>query len=117
MEMKACCAHLTVKFMPHLNNDGSFTERWECQDCRQPFTPYTRAPQWQHISTAPRDGRSFYGRVIMPMRYLPYKKGHNEDTDGRWQTVNEYGGWENTDHVPEDWEYQENYIHAPPEVG
>ncbi len=55
-DLNACCSHLTVNFMPHLNNDGSFTERWECQNCRKPFTPYTRTPQWKTIDSAPRDG-------------------------------------------------------------
>lgn len=56
------------------------------------------------IATAPMDGTAFYARFKTPMRWLPYKKGYTGPEKGRWQEMNEYGGWDNTDLVPEDWQ-------------
>lgn len=68
---------------------------------------------WRPISEAPMDGRSFFGRVIETIRYLPYKDASEQarlGIKGRWQRLNEYGGWENALISPNEWIYQEEFI-------
>lgn len=46
----------------------------------------------------PLDGTIIYRRVIQPYRYQPYKPNSQQakrGEKGRWQMMNEYGGWEN----------------------
>lgn len=46
----------------------------------------------------PQDGTPIYKRVIQPYRFLPYKPNSQQakrGEKGRWQMMNEYGGWEN----------------------
>lgn len=46
----------------------------------------------------PQDGTPIYRRVIQPYRFLPYKPNSSQakrGEKGRWQMMNEYGGWEN----------------------
>jgi len=65
---------------------------------------------WQDISTAPRDGTPFYATFEMPMRWKEYKPAARRQgyPAGRWQTMNGYGGWENTDLVPINWRPHES---------
>ena len=55
------------------------------------------------ISTAPKDGSQFY--IGISVRWKPYKpqarkQGYGE---GRYQVMNEYGGWVNLGYKPEHW--------------
>lgn len=62
--------------------------------------------EWQGMNTLPMDGTEFYARVETPMRYKLYKPNSNEAKSGikgRWQEMNQYGGWDNTDVVPVEW--------------
>ncbi|WP_454760644.1 hypothetical protein [Caulobacter segnis] len=46
----------------------------------------------------PMDGTPFYALVRVPMRYRRYKPGApqlRQGIKGRWQQMNEFGGWEN----------------------
>ena len=46
----------------------------------------------------PMDGTPIYMRVIQPYRFLPYKPNSQQakrGEKGRWQMMNEYGGWDN----------------------
>ncbi len=48
--------------------------------------------------TPPMDGTPFYALVRVPMRFQSYKKGSEQrrrGIKGRWQSMNDYGGWEN----------------------
>ncbi len=62
---------------------------------------------WKLIETAPRDGEPFYVRELTPMRFKPYSKKSNEYRNGmkgRWQRMNDYGGWDNCpDAKPIEW--------------
>lgn len=63
------------------------------------------ALQPRPISEAPMDGREFYaiGVYQVPYRFKLYKPSSNEfkrGIKGRWQKMNEYGGWDNTDQEP-----------------
>lgn len=54
----------------------------------------------------PKDGTQIYMRVIQPMRYLPYKPNsqqYKRGEKGRWQMMNEYGGWENSHPIGNEW--------------
>jgi hypothetical protein len=49
----------------------------------------------------PMDGTPIYIRVIQPFRFLPYKPNSQQakrGETGRWQMMDEYGGWQNTPH-------------------
>jgi hypothetical protein len=49
----------------------------------------------------PQDGTPIYKRVIQPYRFLPYKPNSQQfkrGEKGRWQMMNEYGGWDNCPH-------------------
>lgn len=61
----------------------------------------------------PMDGTPFYALVRLPMRYLPYKPNSEQrrrGIKGRWQAMNDYGGWENCA-APnlKDWEHHPDY--------
>jgi hypothetical protein len=61
---------------------------------------------WQDIATAPLDGTTFYARFQAPFRWLPYSPKSQQfksGIKGRWQMMNDYGGWENTEYRPDDW--------------
>lgn len=56
---------------------------------------------WKPINTAPLDGTPIYLRVVQPYRFLPYKPNSQQAKSGqlgRWQMMNEYGGWDNCPH-------------------
>lgn len=38
----ACCAHLTVRWTEQRIGRGEVRGWWECEDCRQKFTPIPR---------------------------------------------------------------------------
>lgn len=49
----------------------------------------------------PLDGTVIYRRVIQPYRFQPYKANSQQakrGEKGRWQMMNEHGGWENCPH-------------------
>lgn len=51
--------------------------------------------------TPPMDGTIIYRRIIGTYRFQPYKKAsqqYKSGIKGRWQEMNEYGGWENCPH-------------------
>jgi len=53
---------------------------------------------WKPASTAPMDGTEIYMRQLQPMRYKLYKPNSQEfkrGIKGRWQSMTDYGGWEN----------------------
>lgn len=57
---------------------------------------------------APRD-RPFYAVIRVPVRWAPYKPNSQEvrrGKMGRWQKMNEFGGWDNLhpNKPPTDWE-------------
>lgn len=61
---------------------------------------------WSPIETAPKDGTPFYARHQSPYRFQPYKPSseqYRRGQRGRWQTMNEYGGWENCPAPVGDW--------------
>lgn len=46
----------------------------------------------------PKDGQIVFIRVIKPIKWTAYKPGAPASLlkkGGRWQQLNEYGGWEN----------------------
>ncbi|MGY5811024.1 hypothetical protein ACXHXG_25410 [Rhizobium sp. LEGMi198b] len=46
----------------------------------------------------PEDGTVIYRRIIQPYRFLPYKPNSEEakrGKRGRWQVMDEAGGWDN----------------------
>lgn len=60
----------------------------------------------------PKDGSPFYARFLTPMRWKPYKPNSEQfrsGTRGRWQAMNDYGGWENTEYPPTDWALKSEY--------
>ena len=61
----------------------------------------------------PQDGSTFYARYLTPMRWKPYSPKSQEfkrGIKGRWQMMNEYGGWDNTRHLPDDWMTHDEYM-------
>lgn len=57
----------------------------------------------------PKDGTIIYRRVWSVFRYQPYKPNtyqHKRGDKGRWQEMNEYGGWDNCNHpMGNEWRY------------
>lgn len=54
--------------------------------------------QGQSMETAPRDGTPICVRVTKILRWLPYKGSSQQrkrGIEGRWQELNEHGGWDN----------------------
>lgn len=83
-------------------------EKW--QQAIEKFTQSVKpVSEWQPIETAPVDGTPFYARQAVPMRWKPYKPQARQQgyPDGRWQEMNEYGGWKNTEREPYEWQSKE----------
>jgi len=58
-------------------------------------------------------GATYFVTIRVPIRWKPYKPTSQEvrlGKMGRWQKMNEYGGWDNF-HFGPDWEWGE-YNHA-----
>ena len=56
----------------------------------------------------PKDGSTIYGHSWSPYRWLAYKPSSEQarrGVEGRWQTMNEFGGWENAA-APNEWATQ-----------
>ena len=54
-----------------------------------------------HTDDMPMDGTPIVRRVESVFRFLPYKPNSQQakrGEKGRWQEMNEYGGWENCNH-------------------
>lgn len=54
----------------------------------------------------PKNGTTIYMRVIQPFRFMPYKRESQQfkrGEKGRWQMMNEYGGWENCQPLGNEW--------------
>jgi len=50
------------------------------------------------LEDAPRDGSPVKVRVVKTLRFLPYKPNSEQrrrGIEGRWQELNEHGGWDN----------------------
>jgi hypothetical protein len=61
---------------------------------------------WQYMETAPQDGTPFLARIEYPMRWLAYKPNSQQfrsGIKGRWQAMNEYGGWDNATEIAAEW--------------
>jgi hypothetical protein len=46
----------------------------------------------------PKDGTVIYRRIVQPYRFLPYKPNSRQAKRGklgRWQVMDEFGGWDN----------------------
>lgn len=59
----------------------------------------------------PRDGTAVMVTYETIMRYQPYKSRSQQarmGIKGRWQEMNEYGGWENTHLRPASWDWPVN---------
>ncbi len=58
------------------------------------------------LGEPPKDGSTFYGHVWMPFRWKAYKPSSEQfrrmGLKGRWQAMNEYGGWDNAK-APNEW--------------
>jgi len=57
-------------------------------------------PDWR-TDPMPMDGTVIYRRVWSVYRFQPYKPSSQQarrGEKGRWQTMNEYGAWENCAH-------------------
>lgn len=57
-------------------------------------------PRWEKIEAAPRDGTAFKVEIRTEeiVRWHPYKptsEQFRKGTKGRWQRINDHGGWEN----------------------
>lgn len=77
-------------------------------------TPQIRieCDEWQPIKTAPKDGKSFYvqAHYKVPFKWKPYKpksQQFKQGIKGRWQEMNDYGGWENSDKTPDEWQHND----------
>lgn len=67
---------------------------------------FPNSQEWQPMSTAPMDGSAFYVRYQSPFRWKPYSKKslqYRAGIKGRWQEMNAYGGWDNTENQPTEW--------------
>lgn len=56
--------------------------------------------EWK-TSPPPLDGTPIYMRTVSVYRFKPYKPSSQQfkrGEKGRWQEMNEYGGWENCPH-------------------
>lgn len=54
----------------------------------------------------PKDGTPVYIRTIQPYRFLPYKPQSQQakrGEKGRWQVMNDFGGWENSHPLGNEW--------------
>jgi len=53
----------------------------------------------------PKDGGVFYGKYYSPYKWKPYKPQARKQgyPAGRWQSMNEYGGWDNAKNIPQQW--------------
>ena len=97
----------------HRPNADKFTEAAAC--IRVLVEQNRRASagvEWQPIETAPKDGTPFYARHQSPYRYQPYKPGAPQlrvGKKGRWQSMNDYGGWENCEEPFGDWKHHPDY--------
>ena len=60
---------------------------------------FTPNPDLQHIPEV-KEG---YVLSAGPVRWKPYKPGYQGNRKGRWQAMNEYGGWENCETPAEVW--------------
>jgi len=81
-------------------------------ECPQP----DNVSAWQPSDTAPKDGSPFYARFLTPMRfklYSPKSQEFKRGPKGRWQAMNEYGGWDNCGYGPMDWISHEDFQKLP----
>lgn len=62
--------------------------------------------EWSPIESAPRDGTPIDARAVSTFRYQPYKPNSDQRRKGilgRWQTIDEYGGWNNCAEPQGEW--------------
>ena len=64
---------------------------------------------WFPMETAPKDKTIFYVKESyrVPFRWKPYRPKRQKirhGVKGRWQEMNEYGGWVNSNKKPDKWQ-------------
>lgn len=63
---------------------------------------------WKPLKDAPQDGTPIYIRTVSIFRFKPYKPNSQQakrGEKGRWQQMNEYGGWENSHPLGNEWSF------------
>lgn len=63
---------------------------------REPFRP----DRDLHITPEVKEG---YFHTFRPVKWKPYKPGAQTQKAGRWQSMNEWGGWDNCETPEEVW--------------
>lgn len=62
-----------------------------------------------NVGHIPQDGTPIYIQTVQPYRFMPYKPNSQQfkrGEKGRWQMMNEYGGWDNCSHpLGNKWRY------------
>ena len=104
----------------HAISSGSYTteeETGEFFDYRhdkimsqaaQTMLELMKADDWQLMESAPKDGKPFYVKASyqVPFKwkfYSPKSQQFKRGIKGRWQEMNEYCGWDNSDKTPDQW--------------
>lgn len=62
--------------------------------------------EWKELKDAPMDGTVIYIRTTQPFRFMPYKPNSQQakrGEKGRWQMMNEFGGWDNCHPLGNEW--------------
>lgn len=49
-QTKACCAHRHVSYERILNTNVTYSDSWECEDCKIKFTPVLVEPRWNKLA-------------------------------------------------------------------
>lgn len=80
-------------------------EKAEYEAVRQALTQMIDGGWNSDMDAAPRDGTGFYVRSKTPMRWMAYKPAARQQgyPEGRWQELNEHGGWVNSEREPTEW--------------
>lgn len=70
---------------------------------------------WQSINSAPKDGTPIDIRAVSTFRFQPYKPNSDQRRKGilgRWQTVTEYGGWNNCSEPQGEWRPNDGKVYT-----
>lgn len=104
--------------------DMALITREELADYMRAATPSGRAQgevKWR-TDEPPKDRTVIYRRVISVYRFQPYKPNSQQfkqGLKGRWQEMNEYGGWDNCNHpLGNEWTNKDPFATpSTPEIG